>query len=237
MHRAEARDWLAIEDGETNWLFDVGFLLSNYHCIYGRGCQSISDEPDPTGTIGCCLHGAHFIDRQDRERVKARAALLTDGEWEHRARTGERGGAVKKKGGEWMTRKAKGACVFLNGPDFAGGQGCALHIGALNRGERPIDWKPTVCWQLPIRLDVHTDDYGYETVLVRAWQRRDWGPGGDEFGWWCTEADEAYTAPEPLYRGAADELTELVGADVYARLVEELQCRSATPVALAVRGG
>ena len=228
-------DWLELEDGaSTTWLFDTGFLLSNYHCIYGQGCRSIDVEPDPTETLGCCVHGAHFVDGADRRRVAAHARQLDDDEWQHHGRAAKRGGPLKKnKKGEWVTRKAGGACIFLNREGFAGGAGCALHVAALNRGERPLDWKPTVCWQVPIRLDVHTDDYGYETVLVRAWQRRDWGPGGDEFNWWCTEADEAYTAAAPVYETAREELVELVGDDVYARLVVELEKRrSETSVVL-----
>lgn len=236
MHPAhDAREWLALKDDEgATWLFDVAFLLSDYHCIYGQGCPSIEPEPDPTETIGCCSHGAHFVDREDRDRVQRFAETLTDDEWQHRQRALDKGGPIKKKAGEWSTRKADGACIFLNRADFPGGGGCALHIGATNRGQRPLDWKPTVCWQVPIRLDVHTDDYGYETVLVRAWERRDWGPGGEEFHWWCTEEPAAYTASEPVYLNANEELTELVGDDLYRRLVEELSRRSAeTPVTLS----
>lgn len=233
MSADQAREWLAIDDDDsTTWLFDVTFLLSNYQCIYGMGCRSIADEPDPTGTIGCCLHGAHLLDKPDRKRVAARARELTSEEWEHHDRAARRGGPLKRRGDDWTTRKAGGACIFLNGPGFEGGQGCALHIGALNRGERPIDWKPSVCWQVPIRLDVHTDEYGYETVLVRAWERRDWGPGGDEFNWWCTESEEAHIGSRPVYLSASEELIELVGADVYERLAAELAGRRATPVAL-----
>ena len=76
-----------------------------------------------------------------------------------------KGGPFKqKKSGEWVTRKTKGACIFLNRPDFPGGQGCALHRAALEREERPVDWKPDVCWQVPIRLDIHTDDYDNDTL-------------------------------------------------------------------------
>lgn len=217
------RAWLSLDDGQSaTWLFEVDFLLSNYHCVYGRGCRSITEEPDPTGVIGCCNHGAHFIDGTDRKRVAALAEQLEDGEWQYRRRAMDRGGPLKKKGGEWVTRKADGACIFLNREDFAAGPGCALHIGALNRGARPLEWKPAVCWQVPIRLDVHVDDYGYETVLVRAWRRRDWGPGGQEFHWWCVEDEIAYSAREPLYVTARDELSELMGPDLYRRLVAEL---------------
>ena len=48
---------------------------------------------------------------------------------------------------------------------------------ALEAGERPMDWKPNVCWQLPLRLDDHTDDNGYVTSTLREWKRRDWGAG------------------------------------------------------------
>ena len=51
------------------------------------------------------------------------------------------------------TRVVDGACIFLNRPGFAGGAGCALHLAAVDAGESPIDWKPSVCWQLPIRVD------------------------------------------------------------------------------------
>ncbi|MGI9612630.1 MAG: hypothetical protein ACR2QO_06975 [Acidimicrobiales bacterium] len=229
-------DWLELQDGDaTTWLFDTSFLLSNFQCIYGQGCRSIDVEPDPSETLGCCIHGAHFIDGQDRRRVAARAEELTEGEWQFFEKAKKQGGPLKrKKKGEWVTRKVAGACIFLNRDGFEGGSGCALHVAALNRGERPLDWKPTVCWQVPIRLDVHTDDYGYETVLVRAWQRRDWGPGGDEFNWWCTESDDAHTASVPVYETARDELTELVGEEVYQRLVEVLESRrSGTPVVLS----
>jgi hypothetical protein len=122
----------------------------------------------------------------------------------------------------------------LNREGFGGGAGCALHAAALKRGARPLDWKPAVCWQVPIRLDVHRDDYGHETVMVRAWQRRDWGPGGEDFHWWCTEEDLAYTGPQPLYLGAREELVELLGRALYDRLVVQLdRRRSETPVGIS----
>lgn len=232
----DEREWLELTDAEgATWLFDVGFLLSSYHCIYGQGCPSIEPEPDPSETIGCCSHGAHLIDRNDRKRVARYVDRLTPEQWQFHPRAVEKGGPFKKSSGDWMTRKASGACIFLNRAGFEGGSGCALHIAALKAGERPLDWKPTVCWQVPIRLDVHTDDYGHETVLVRAWQRRDWGPGGDEFHWWCSEAPEAHTSPVPFHETVSDELEELLGADLHGRLVTALRARTGsreTPVVL-----
>lgn len=237
----DGHDWYSIEDAgdDATWLFDTTFLLSDYNCIYGSGCKSIDVEPDPTGTLGCCTHGAHFVDDEDRAAVTKAAKLLTDEEWQFRPRAqkkgGVEGGAIKRnKSDEWVTRKVDGACIFLNRDGFSGGAGCALHIGAVNREKRPVDWKPDVCWQVPMRLDVHENDYGHETIFVRAWERRDWGPGGDEFNWWCIEDEVAYTGPAPVYITARDELIEMVGRPIYDRLSAELDRRRAeTPVSLA----
>ncbi len=233
----DGHEWLSIEDPEDDvtWLFDTTFLLSDYHCIYGAGCRSIDTRPDTSDGLGCCTHGAHFVDDADRQSVTEYVALLTAEDWQFRDRAIRKGGPLKqKKDGDWVTRKVAGACIFLNRDDFAAGSGCALHVGALRHGQRPLDWKPDVCWQVPIHLDVHEDEYGHETILVRAWQRRDWGPGGAEFHWWCVEEDAAYSAVAPVYRTARDELVEMIGPKVYEMLVAELERRRAeTPVTIA----
>ena len=110
-----------------------------------------------------------------------------------------------------VTRLVDDACIFLNRPGFAGGAGCALHIAALEAGERPLDWKPNVCWQVPIRLEHATDENGHLTSRLREWKRRDWGEGGAEFHWWCTESPEAFVGAEPVYVTSRDEIVELVG--------------------------
>ena len=56
------------------------------------------------------------------------------------------GPIAKNETGDWATLVVDDACVFLNRPDFPGGPGCALHRAALDAGERPMDWKPNVCW-------------------------------------------------------------------------------------------
>lgn len=213
-----------IDDAGDRWLFDATFLLSNYQCIYGQGCPSIDTEPDPTESLGCCIHGAHFVDDEDLSEVAAAAALLDETNWQHLARARKKGGPFKQnKSGEWVTRKVDGACIFLNRAGFPGGPGCALHRLALERRERTVDFKPDVCWQVPIRFDVHTDDYQNDTVFVRAWERRDWGAGGADFHWWCIEEPAAYSGREPVYVTNRDELTLLVGDDLYRRLVHELE--------------
>lgn len=205
-------------------MFDATFLLSGYHCIYGQGCPSIEPEPDITESLGCCVHGAHFSDEEDLNDVAEAASQLDASNWQHIGRAEQKGSPFKKKkDGSWVTRKVNGACIFLNRRGFEGGPGCALHRLALEQRKRPVDYKPDVCWQVPIRFDVHTDDYDQDTVFVRAWERRDWGPGGDEFHWWCIEEPAAYTNSEPVYVTSRDELILLVGEDLYKRLVIELE--------------
>lgn len=127
-----------------------------------------------------------------------------------------------------MTRLVDGACIFLNRSDHPRGAGCALHQAALARGERPMDWKPDVCWQVPLRLEIHTDDYEHDTYLLRAWERRDWGAGGADFDWWCIEEEEAYQGATPVYRTMAAELEELMGEPLYRRLRALLDARGST---------
>ncbi len=61
-----------------------------------------------------------------------------------------------------------------------------------------IDWKPDVCWQLPLRLARSTPTTTATSPrTLREWKRRDWGEGGDEFHWWCTESDDAFVGEPP----------------------------------------
>ena len=114
-----------------------------------------------------------------------------------------------------MTRQIDDACCFLNRPDFEGGAGCALHTAALDAGERPMDWKPDVCWQLPLRLLSETDQNGHVTNTLREWKRRDWGEGGEDFHWWCTDAPDAFVGHRAVYEEMRDEIVELVGQEAY----------------------
>ena len=61
----------------------------------------------------------------------------------------------------------------------------------------------------PLRLEHSSDESGHVTSRLREWKRRDWGTGGEDFGWWCTEEPEAFVGGEPLYRSARDEIVEL----------------------------
>lgn len=225
--RATEREWVSFEDDEEarTWVFDVTFLLSPWTCIYGQGCQGVLTGPTPEAEQGCCSYGAHFTDEADVARVEAEAETLDDDDWQFRRR-GIRTGVVKHgRSGVSATRLVDGACVFLNRPGFEGGAGCALHRGAVRQGRRPMDLKPDVCWQLPLRREDREDGNGHVTSTVVEWSRDRWGEGGAEFHWWCTEAPEAFIGRGPLYQEMGDELTAMVGKATYDRLCEYLRER------------
>jgi len=223
----DLHEYVSFEDPDEDrtWVFDVTFLLSNWMCIYGQGCQGVLTGPAPELEQGCCSYGAHFIDDDDIATLEQAAARLTDEQWQFR-RKGRKGGVVRtEEDGSRITRLVDGACIFLNRPGFGAGPGCALHQAATAVGERPMDWKPDVCWQLPLRLQEHTDDHGHVTSTLREWKRRDWGEGGFEFHWWCTESPEAFVGREPVYVTMRDEIVEMIGEQVYAMLVNQLTQR------------
>ena len=234
--------YVDIDRGAVRWRFEREFLMSNWTCLYGRGCKGILDHDATYRNEGCCSLGAHFGDgrpgQDEAMRISAYAALLDDERWQYhdagRADHRPDGGDEPVAGifgdaDRTHTRVVDGACVFLNRPGFAGGEGCALHLAALDAGESPIDWKPSVCWQLPLRVDWalvdEADPDGPETATVRRWTRADWGDHGTTMAWCCTErADggEAYCGDEPVIDALAPELTELAGDDVLAELRRRL---------------
>jgi hypothetical protein len=204
-----------IDDGATVWRFDVSFLRSNWTCIWGHGCQGILDRPAPERGEGCCSIGAHLDDDEARN-ISALAATLEPGVFEHHVAAAD--GGVFADESRTNTRLVAGACIFLNRPGFEGGTGCALHLAAEAAGESPIEWKPTVCWQLPIKVDWATGDDGRELATVHRWTRADWGEQGEEMAWCCTEGDLAYVVDRPVIDSLREELTEIVGVDVYVEL-------------------
>ena len=168
---------------------------------------------------GCCSYGAHLIDKKDARRVEKAAATLTPEEWQNHRRA-KKGVIQTNKHGETVTRLVGDACIFLNGPGFPAGAGCAFHIAALRRGVNPMTLKPEVCWQLPLRREDQVDDEeGHVTSVIRQWDRRHWGKGGREFHWWCTEAPDAFVGSKPVYEEMQAELTKMVGAKVYEQFV------------------
>jgi hypothetical protein len=227
----EPDGFIEVARGETVWRFERAFLESNWTCLFGNGCKGILDHDATELNQGCCSLGAHFGDGEPGQaeamNVDAYAATLTPEQFQfhHVARThnhdetGPRG--IFGDAERTHTRVVDGACIFLNRPGFAGGEGCALHIAAVDAGESPTDWKPSVCWQLPLRVDWEVIDDHAEMATVRRWSRTDWGDHGRTMAWCCTErADggEAYCGDDRVIDSMADPITALAGHEVYVEL-------------------
>ncbi len=231
----DAHEWVSFDDPdeERTWLFDVTFLASSWTCIFGRGCQGVLTGPTPELEQGCCSYGAHFTGRADARTVERAAATLDPDLWQFH-RQGRRGVVKKLPGGGLGTRIVEDACIFLNRPGFPAGSGCALHLAALAQGRSHVELKPEVCWQLPLRREDETSPDGRVTSVVRQWDRRHWGAGGDEFHWWCTEDPAAFTGSQPVYVEMRRELETMSSTKVYRMLAAYLDERRSSPTSVAL---
>jgi hypothetical protein len=221
---------------------DLTWLTSSYMCIFGQGCQGIyADAPD----VGCCTLGAHFADKDDEKRVAEFVDMLDDELWQQKPK----GRTVRRKDwveldddGERKTRTTtvdgQQACVFHNRNDFHLGAGCALHALAYVIERNPVETKPDVCWQLPIRRTfrevTRQDGSTYTEVSIGEYDRRGWGPGGHDLDWYCSGNTEAHVAPEPVFVTHEAELVALMGRPAYVELVRHCEAHVRSRSALAL---
>lgn len=204
----------------TEWTIDGDFLASNWHCIWGQGCAGILDDPAEHLQQGCCSVGAEMLDLDEAMLVAALAPTLDPAHFQHHAEAAD--GGVFNDDARSNTRVVDGACIFLNRPGFAGGEGCALHLAAVNAEEAPMDWKPEVCWQLPLRIDRDGS-----TASLRRWTRTDWGSDGATMAWCCTEGATPagvtpYSNSSRVIDSLAAEIEALVGPDVAVEIRRRL---------------
>ena len=221
------REWLSVtdpDDPHDRYVFDITFLLSAYTCIYGRGCPSIAAEP--SAVLGCCSLGAHYVDAEDRERVEAMVDVLGSEHMQYYADAARRGVTAAVPGGEYRTRVKDGGCIFLNRGEWHAGPGCALHQYALARGEHYMTYKPEVCWIVPLRREISEgvadDGEPLVTTTITSYDRGAWGPGGSDFGWWCTDSPLAHVGVDPVYVSMAAELRAMTSDAVYDELAAYL---------------
>jgi hypothetical protein len=212
----DAEQYLDVDAGDTVWRFDRQWLGSRWTCIWGRGCQGILPEPAEHLGQGCCSLGAEIDGDDEARNIAALAATLSPALFEHHDEASS--GGVFSDDTLTNTRVVNGACIFLNRPTFDGGAGCALHLAAVASDESPIDWKPSVCWQLPVKVDWEMRDDDVEVATVRGWTRRDWGDDGDVMAWCCTEQPEAYVGDRAVIDSLGEELEAIVGTPVFIEL-------------------
>ncbi|HEY5154080.1 MAG TPA: hypothetical protein VIJ47_05050 [Acidimicrobiales bacterium] len=209
-----------IADGDTIWRFDRAFLTSNWTCIWGRGCLGILPEPAEHLGQGCCSLGAELDEGDESRTISALAAMVSPELFEHHAEA--QAGGVFADEARTATRVVDGACIFLNRPGFAGGAGCALHLAAVAYDEPPQEWKPSVCWQLPLRVEWEAGEGDVEVATVRGWTRADWGAEGDAMAWCCTEGERAYVGERPVIESLAEELEAITGSEGFVELRRRL---------------
>ena len=205
----------------TRWEIDVGFIDSNWTCIWNNGCEGILERASSDLNQGCCSVGAQMIDEDEALRIAALGLTIDDSIFQYSNAAFE--GGVFSDENRTNTRVIDGACIFLNRPGFAGGEGCALHLAAMQDDENPIEYKPSICWQAPLKVDHHDDG----TKTLRPWKRPDWDGGLESMAWCCTNKggdDEALasafvgdvTVGESLHA----ELRGLVGPEIAVQLRE-----------------
>ncbi|TVY02578.1 hypothetical protein FPV58_11335 [Mycolicibacterium porcinum] len=231
-----AREWVEFYDPEdaTHLIAaDMTWLLSSWTCVFGTpACKgTVEGRPDD----GCCSHGAFLSDDDDRARLDDAVKQLTDEDWQFREKGLGRKGYLEDDEYDGKpnlrTRKYKGACIFLNRPDFPGGIGCALHSKALKLGVEPLTMKPDVCWQLPIRRSqewiTRPDDTQILRTVITEYDRRGWGEGGADLHWYCTGDPAAHVGARPVFESYAPELIAVLGEKAYAELAAMCRRRSA----------
>lgn len=218
---SEIQQWLEItgDDGDL-YMIDVNWMLSTYSCIWGKGCKGIEDGKP----FGCCPHGAWFTGKPDFENVKRAVRKLDKTIWQYKPSgpyTVTSWVAKKGNGEIERTRRINGHCIFYNEAGFEGGEGCAFHLAAMRDGVHHSEYKPDVCWQVPIRVEpIKGKEDSYE---LRAWNYEDWG----DLDWWCINDTEAYQhagqdnligGSKRVYQTFEEELRLIMGDEAYRQL-------------------
>ena len=203
----------------TVWNIDTAFTDSAWTCIWGRGCVGILDRPAADLNQGCCSVGAQMLDTDEALRIGALGAGLDPTRFQFHAVAASDGVFADEK--RAATRIVDDACIFLNRPGFEGGEGCALHLAALDEDENPMEYKPAICWQAPLKVDHHAD--GSKTL--RPWRRDDWGGPQESMAWCCTDRSHdddtlpsAYVGDHAVAVTLHAELRGLVGPEIAVEL-------------------
>ena len=168
---------------------------------------------------GCCSVGAQMLDEGETLRIAALGVTLDPDRFQYAQAALE--GGVFKDAQRSNTRVIDGACIFFNRPGFEGGEGCALHLAALDDDENPLEYKPSICWQAPLKVDHHDDG----TKTLRPWRRDDWGDGLEEMAWCCTSREptdlaqaDAFVGDRPAGETLHAELRGLVGPEIAVQI-------------------
>jgi len=103
---------------------------------------------------------------------------------------------------------------------------------AIDNGESYIPLKPEVCWQLPLRREDVTLANGHMVTRIAQWDRPDWGSGGADFHWWCTEDPAAFVGATRVVDSMSEELVAIMGDAAYQKLLAVVNDRARRGTAL-----
>ena len=200
--------WIEVRTPKSAWLIDMDFMLSSYECSWGTSCKGINPSaPD----LGCCANGA-YLDEKDIALLEKRVPQLTPENWQNYGadyleKVVERNKFGIPKDKQFKTalvdpKDSVSGCVFANREGFGGGKGCALHIGAMQAGEDFIDWKPSICWQMPLLAD-YSEELDMNILRMFNWTTED-------YPWFCGHDEVSWVAEKPLFRTMERELKALI---------------------------
>jgi hypothetical protein len=247
-------EWLTFpdpDDPDHQFRVNVSFMLSNYECIFGRGCPGLMDTqaaPD----LGCCHRGVTFFDDDDFAHVSKMVDQLAAEDCDNLDHVRTRGWYLTSPSGKpYKTRKVGGACIFDNRVGGATGKpGCAFHHLAARSGLHHSDTKPHICWSIPLNFSAEDAEEpgGRTTMIVSAFTADAWGGTDDDeepdgrghVGYWCIDTPDAYRGASPVYRSLEHELRKGMGDAGYEAMAELLdridEPRYAMPGRLVNRG-
>ena len=224
------REWIEFIDpaDAEHWIrADMTWLCSRWTCIFGRGCHGTIEGQSSTG---CCNHGAYFSDKR-RPQARAQLRQAVDPEdWQlydegrdakGRSRTRRRSTTTTRTD----PRRDGGRCLHVRQPrGTSGWHRLRAARPRAQHGLNPLETKPEVCWQLPVRREQDWVERPDETKVLRStiaeFDRRGWGEGGHDLDWYCTTSPEAHIGHEPMYVSYAPELIALIGEPAYQVLAE-----------------
>ena len=204
------------------------FLLSNWSCIFGHGCQGVLTAAAEQLHQGCCSYGAHFIDDDDLATVEAAAARLT-------GTSGSSGARPQRGGFHDRGRRAPASPASSTGP-ASSSTGPASRAASAARCNRPRS-RPANGRSTGSPTCAGSSRSGSSSTPTNtATSPRRCASGSAATGARAARSSTGgapsrptrSSGAKPVYEYLRDEITEFTGPAVYALLVNQLERRRTT---------
>ena len=217
----DLHEWISFEDDheQRTWVFDATFLRSNWSCIYGAGCKGVLDARRHRARPGL-LQLRRPLRRRRRRADRARRARPARAAPLAEPQEGPQQGRPRDRGRRHQDPRRRRR-VHLPQPARLRRRRRlrAAHRRARGRRAATSTGSPTCAGSCRCASSTTPTTTATSPRRLREWKRRDWGEGGDEFHWWCTESDDAFVGGAPVYQYLRDEIIEMVGQAAYDQMV------------------